>query len=361
MEIGIDASRAFSPEPTGTERYCHALIRELARLDSQHHFILYVRAGTKPDPDMELPPNFSVREIGGDFLWTQLSLAWELLRRPPEILFVPAHTVPLLRRCPAIATVHGLEFRKCPDCYSWCERFILEINTRINISCAKKLIAPSENTRRDILEAYHVRPDKVRVVYHGVDKNDLSRKEHDGFNFLFIGRLEKRKNLVRLIRAFDIFKQGLEKVEAGEKITLTLAGKDGYGSEEIKRAITESPHRDDIDAAGYVSETQKKESYSLADAFVFPSLYEGFGLPVWEAMSCGVPVICADDSSLEEIAGGAALLVDPRDEADIAGCMDTVYHDKGTREELTQRGYARIADRSWERCARETLSAIENL
>jgi glycosyltransferase involved in cell wall biosynthesis len=357
MEIGIDASRAFGKEKTGTENYSHELLRALTGLPSDHHFTLYVRKGTKID--FELPPNFSTREIGGDFLWTQLSLSGEMLRNLPDVLFVPAHTLPFMRPRRSVVTMHGLEFRHCPECYPFKERLLLEINTLLNTLFASRIIAVSGNTKRDLVEIYRYKPEKIAVVYHGVEDEGLAqKKEHEGFNFLYIGRLEKRKNIVRLVRAFEKFRQSLGDTTSKEGITLTLAGKDGFGADEIRKAVEDSPYRKDISLSGYVPETEKASIYATADAFVFPSLYEGFGLPVMDAMSRGVPVICSDSSSLRELGEGAALLVDPKDEENIATAMRTIFTDETKRQELIRQGYARVKDRSWERCARETLEAL---
>ena len=166
MKIGIDASRAFVGEKTGTEEYSYQFLRHLAGINTlADEIFLYVKEGARID--FALPSNFFVKEIRGNFLWTQWHLAWELLLHPVEVLFVPAHTIPFWHPRHSVVMIHGLEFKNCPDCYNWKEKIILEINTRLSISFAKKIVVPSEGTKRDVVKFYKVLPPKISVVCHG--------------------------------------------------------------------------------------------------------------------------------------------------------------------------------------------------
>lgn len=358
MKIGIDASRAFDRERTGTEEYSNQLLRHLALLplDGQQVF-LYVKKGTRCD--FKLPSNFSLREIGGDFLWTQLHLSWELLTRPVDLLFVPAHTLPLIHPRRSVGVVHGLEFKHCPQCYAPKERMMLELNTRLTLLFARRLIVPSESTRQDLRSCYRVPPEKITVIAHGSDgARAEERQEVPGrCRLLYLGRIEKRKNLERLLEAFDRCLLQMEDEER-EQIDFVLAGKNGFGAETIKRRAQLSPFARHIDFLGYVSEEKKAELLRSADLFLFPSLYEGFGLPVLEAMSYGVPVLAARNSALLEVTGEAAELVAADKTEEIAAALLELSRDAGKRAELRQRGYQNLQRFSWKKCAQETWQAI---
>lgn len=362
MKIGIDASRAFLGEKTGTEEYSHRILRHLASMDTgADEVFLYVKEGTRID--FVLPSNFLLREVPGNFLWTQQHLAWELLRHPVDVFFVPAHTIPFWHPRHSVVTVHGLEFKNCPDCYSLKERIILNMNTRLSIAFATKIIVPSDQTKRDLVKFYKVRPEKISVVRHGApaplteDKKD----NKDMFDILFVGRLEKRKNVARMVRAFGMFMREIERSSpgSGEKVRLVLAGKGGYGYGEVKKEIAKSAYGKNIIEEGYVSEKEKDKLFTEADVFLFPSRAEGFGLPVLEAMNYGVPVITSHASALEEVAGGGALLVDPVSEEEIAAAIWRLFVSIEEGEVLVLKGYENLKRFSWEKCARETWGILK--
>jgi len=370
MKIGIDASRAFAKEKTGTEEYSYQLIKHIRLMNlNNHQIFLYVRNDSKIDFD--LPKNFFVKEINNNKLWTQIGLSREMKKNPADVFFTPSYSIPFIHPFNSVATIHGLEFKYFPECYSAKERLLLELNTLLIIRWSSKIIAPSENTKKDLMKFYKVNPEKIKVVYHGIVignwklvnweiKNES--KKSQCFNILFVGRIEKRKNLVSLIRAFEVLNSKFNPEFSGQnsKFKLILAGKKGYGFDEIKKAILESPNKNDIIYKGYVSDKEKEELYKNADIFVMPSLYEGFGLPVLEAMSYGVPVICSNNSSLLEIVGGAGLLVDPNNIQEIAEAINKALNNSDFREEMIKRGFENAKKFSWKKCARETVNILLN-
>ncbi len=362
MKIGIDASRAFWKERTGTEEYSYQLLRHLAKLEgvSRHEILMYVKEGARID--FELPSNFILREVRGNFLWTRLRLSAELRKHPVDVLFVPAHALPSFAPARSVVTVHGLEHKRCPDCYSWKDRLSLEANALLSILPAARIIAPSESTKEDIIRCYKAAPERVSVIYHGAAPKSRAAAEGAAdkrrFEILFIGRLEKRKNVARMVRAFGKFRKNIGDAGGGKKIRLVLAGKDGFGSGEIRKEISRSEYGGDIMAEGYISEEEKEKSYENADVFLFPSLSEGFGLPILEAMGRGVPVITSRASALAEVAGSAAMLVDPADEEAIAAALEKLFRNEGAREELARKGYENARKFSWDRCAEETWKVL---
>jgi len=168
MKIGIDASRAFLKERTGTEEYSYRLIKNLTKIYLPFcQFFLYVREDS--EISIDLPDNFSVIRIKGEKLWTQMRLCWHLWRNPVDVLFVPSHTIPFIHPKKTIVVVHGLEFKACPECYSFKDRIVLEINTMISLQFSKKIIVPSENTKKDLIRFYKMKPKKIEVINHGVE------------------------------------------------------------------------------------------------------------------------------------------------------------------------------------------------
>lgn len=358
MRIGIDASRAFFAERTGTEEYSHELIRHLAAIaPSGQEITLYVRQGARLD--FPLPATWRVRELPGRFLWSQWHLCWELLKRPMDALFVPAHAVPLVHPRRTTVTVHGLEFRYMPECYRPQERFLLRLNTLLSLLWAQRIIVPSESSKQDLMKFYRVNSEKITVIPHGVTLPAAtpSPKKDDTFNILFIGRLERRKNVVRMVKAFDLFLDDLAE-ETQKKVTLTLAGKPGFGYEELIEAVGASAHKERIRLPGYVDDERKRELFSSADVFLFPSRSEGFGLPILEAMSYGVPVIGSELASFEEVAGEAALLIDPSDTEGMAAALTRLFREPSSRGELIEKGRQNIQRFDWKRCAGMTLDTI---
>ncbi len=355
MKVGIDASRAFLKERTGTEEYAYQVIKNLTKMDLAFcQFFLYVREDS--EVDMDLPENFSIIEIKGQRMWTQARLSWELWRNPVDVLFVLSHAVPFIHPKKTVVTIHGLEFSVCPECYSFFDRTILEINTFLSLLFSKKIIVPSENTKKDLIQFYNIKPEEIEVICHGAEYETWSvkhetKKQSNSFDILFIGRLEKRKNIVNLIRSFDKLKERTEGEKRESK--LILAGKAGFGFDEIKKEIEKSEHKNDIILTGYVTEKRKEDLYEEADLFVFPSFYEGFGMPVLEAMSYGVPVICSNMSSLPEISGDSALIVDPYSVENMAEALEKMSGDDKYRESMINKGFENIKRFSWKKCAKD--------
>jgi len=363
MRIGIDASRVTTTERTGTEGYSYHLIKHLLSIDRQNEYTLYLRC---PLP-AALSPSLALarlRVMPFPRLWTHLRLSWEMALHPPDVLFVPAHVLPLVHPKRSVVTVHDLGYLYEPQAHRPAERWYLNWSTRYNARAATLVIADSQATKQDLVKAYHIPPEKIRVVYLGVDQ-DLGPVKNPaeiegvkvrygihGDYFLSVGTLQPRKNLARLIEAFV-------SLPVKDDVKLVLAGKPGWQSGEIMGKLAELCLLDRVILTGYVPEEHLPALYSGAVALVFPSLYEGFGLPALEAMACGLPVIAAKSSSLPEVVGEAGLLVDPLDVRAWARAMAQVLDDPVLRVALRQKGLRRARMFSWERCAREALEVLE--
>lgn len=365
MLIGIDASRAVSPHPTGTEIYSQRLIQALLALESPHRFRLYFRASPPPD----LFPGAELRVLRMPRLWTHGRLSLEMAVRPPDLLFVPAHVLPPVRPPLTLVTVHDLGYLRFPHAHPPLQRLYLDLSTRWNARVATHVLADSEATKADLVARYGTRAERITVAYPGYDEG-LSpvrdpaaiaairrRYSIEGEYFLHLGTLQPRKNLSRLIAAFSRL---LSKTD-GPHPELVLAGRPGWMYGELFEQARRLGIADRVRFIGYVPEGDKPPLLSGAVALVFPSLYEGFGLPVLEAQACGCPVICSRASSLPEVAGEGAVLVDPQDTAGWTKAMARLWAEPSLRAELAERGFANLRRFSWQRCAETVLDVIGRL
>ena len=367
MLAGIDASRAAATRRTGTENYALHLIRELLAVGSDHRFRLYFRQA--PPPQLARM-RAEMRVLPVPRLWTHVGLSWEMLRRPPDLLFVPSHVVPLVHPRCCVVTVHDLGYHHYPETHTAWQNLYLRWSTRHNARSARRILADSEATRRDLVAFYGTPPAKISVVYPGRDESlapvrdpallAAARARYDlaGDYLLYVGTLQPRKNLVRLIQAYAACRALL----AGSGVPvphLVLAGQKGWLYDDIVGEVDRLGLQRQVRLTGYVPDEDLAPLLSGALAFVFPSLYEGFGLPVLEAMACETPVICSNAASLPEVAGEAALLVDPLDTEALAQAMARVVTDEDLRRALAARGLSQVQRFSWRRCAAETLAVLE--
>lgn len=364
MLIGIDASRAALARRTGTENYSLQLIRHLLALESGHRYRLYF---SRP-PEASLFPSASdLRIIPFPRLWTHVRLSWEMAFRPPDVLFVPAHVLPVVHPRRSVATVHDLGYLYYPEAHRPLDRLYLDLSTRYNVWAAKQIIAVSGATRRDLIERYKVEPGKITVVHSGLDgglgpvedKTLIERVKKrygiEGDYILYVGTLHPRKNLVRLVEAYNLLKNKTPSLK------LVVAGKCGWLYEEVFRRVEALGLIGAVLFPGYVEQDDLAALLSGSRLFVLPSLYEGFGFPVLEAMACGTAVVCSNVSSLPEVAGEAALLVDPLDVAALAEAMEQALDDERLNTDLVRRGFQQVKKFSWNRCARQTLTVLETL
>jgi len=361
--VGIDASRAISVAPTGTESYSYHLIRALLPcLLPDHRVRLYARQPLPPGafPGAEVRPIFIPR------LWTHLGLSWEMARRPPDLLFVPAHVLPLVRPHRTLVTVHDLGYRFFPEAHLQRQRLYLALSTRWNAAVASHILVDSNATRDALVDAYGISSEKITVVYPGYDTDlrpwhDAERLQvvrarygiMDGPYVLSLGRIQPRKNLMRLITAFD-------QISAEHPtLQLVLAGPKGWLADPIREHVAALGLQDRVIFPGYVAEADKGALLSGAVAFAFPSLYEGFGFPVLEAQACDVPVLTSTTSSLPEVAGEGALLVDPTDTPAIAQGLLQLLTDTDLRQTLISRGRINLERFSWQKTAHRVHALME--
>lgn len=365
MIIGVDASRTIVGERTGTEAYSLFLTRSLIQLASSrgHQIRLYYNG--RPGEEM-FPVVDEIEHVELSFprLWTHLRLASELHRKPPDVFFTPAHVIPYSYRRPSVATVHDLGFLHYPDAHTRRQVVYLRWSTGHTSKRARKIIADSTATKEDLLKFYKVPADKVEVIYPGIDPelqpvSDAAKRtavlDRYGISepfLLHIGTIQPRKNLMRLIDGF---------VSMGEDHQLVLAGKLGWLADPIVAHVQnlKPAERELVLLPGYIGVEDKGALISAADALVFPSLYEGFGFPLVEANACGTPVLASNSSSLPEVAGDAALLVDPLDQRAIGQGISRILNDETLRHRLVEAGIDNARRFSWETTAKKTLDVLE--
>lgn len=357
MRIAVDASRTTVERVTGTERYAIRLIQALVALDSDHDFVLYFRDAPPPGlfPDH---PRVSQRVIPFPRLWTHARFAAALYRDRPDVTFVPAHTLPLWFPGPGVVTVHDLGYRHFPEAHPARQRLYLDLTTRHSARRAAVVLADSGATAQDLSRFYGTPPAKVRVVYPGVDPppaGDLAAvRAKYGLPeryFLFLGTLQPRKNIAVIVQSYQRWRSAHPDDPAG----LVLAGAKGWLYDDTWASGLPGVH-----LTGYVDDADRGALYAGALALVFPSLYEGFGFPVIEAMHCGAPVIASNTSSLPELAGDAGLLVDPLDVNAIATKLARLAASADLRADLAAKGRVRAAQFTWERAAVRALRALED-
>ncbi|MBT3865360.1 glycosyltransferase family 4 protein [Candidatus Peregrinibacteria bacterium] len=368
MKIGIDASRYRHDTATGVEWYSYhitngiigeALKREL------NEVVLYAPREFKIPKELEHPRKIRKRILPARRLWTLWKLSMEMRKNPPDVLFVPAHTLPLIRPAFSVVTIHDTAFRYLKKSYSRFAYWHLNWSTKYAVKHASKIIVPSSATKQDLVQLFKCPTDKIVVVPHGFKKNKhldedkvSENLEYFGFDgkenpyVFFVGRLESKKNLAKLVEAFATF------VKDHPEWRLVLAGKRGVGFEEILDKVRELKISEKVLMPGYVDEQEKAYLYKNCSVFAFPSLYEGFGFPILEAFTYKKPVLTSHVSSMPEVAGDAALYCDPFDASSIARGLDKLASDKDYANELVEKGLGRLDEFTWEKAVKKTYDVL---
>lgn len=376
MLIGIDASRALRTTVTGTERYSREIINHLLQLPKAeaHRWRLYTDKEPEPGAflalttDAETPVNAEVRTLPARRMWSHTALGPEVMRSRPDVLFVPSHVVPFTpfpaRLPPTVVTVHDLGYHALPDSHTLRQRQYLTWSTRWSASVSASVIAVSQATAADVLRHYVNDASKVHVVYEAAyewrpPSTDALTAVRAKYGLrrpyaLYVGTIQPRKNVARLIQAYTALA-----MDRALPWDLVLAGAPGWLNAPIVDLVRNSRFADSIHLTGYVPEEDLPPLLAGAAFFCYPSLFEGFGLPVLEAQTAGVPVLTTYSSSLPEVAGDAAILVDPTDVDAIAAAMLQLSQDDALRQRLIAAGYENVKRFSWDKAAAETLAILE--
>jgi len=350
----IDASRfGNTAQKTGVENYSLHLIRTLAQLAPGEITLI---APTKVAVDL--------LQITIPFprLWTQVRLSWEVFwNKKIDNLFVPSHLMPLIHPKHTTITIHDVAFKRFPQSYGFLSRLYLDWGAKFAVKNAWQIIVPSETTKQDLVQFYKADATKITVIPLGFEAEskplhpDQAAQVLERFNlkskryFLFLGRIESKKNLQTLIEAFSAISPRCPGVQ------LALAGKLGVGGERILQLV-KNP---DIVVTGYVDEIAKQALLENALCFVFPSLFEGFGIPLLEAMAANLPILASKIPSSLEVAQDNALFFEAEDAEALAGLMEKVATEDNFRSVMVQ-NHAKTLERfSWKRCAEETMKVLK--
>ena len=370
MRIGISTS-VIQRGRTGIAQYVFALVRALTAAGRSHQFVLFVLQEDLPlfqfaasAVQLVAVPE-SYRSPVKNILWHQFALPRLVRQHRIEVLHVPSYRRLLWPRpCALVATIHDLAPFQVARKYDWARMFYGRVVVKRLVRRQDEIIAISRNTASDIIRFFGLPPERVRAIYNGLEHDRFFSVPHEGARavaaerhrlaqpfFLYVARLEHPgKNHLRLIAAFNAFKASTR-----SPWQLVLAGSDWQGAAAIHAAIAASPFAPDIRCLGFVPDADLPALYQAAGMLVFPSLYEGFGLPVVEAMACGCPVLTSTRGSLGEVAAQAAETFEPENLADMQRQMARLAEDAGLRERLRAAGLERARQFDWRITAAATL------
>lgn len=371
LRIGVDVT-AMPSRRAGAGTYMYRLVQSLLRLETAHAFVVFVRPADRDawgvagegTPHAIVPVPAAAR-VATRLVWEQTRLPLLARRLRLDLLHSTHYTSPLALGVPSVVTFCDLTFVQRPEVHVPVKRLLFPWLMRASVARARRLIAISESTRRDILAAYDLDPARVVTVPLAAGpewRPQAAERVREaaaryglvpGSYLLHVGVLEPRKNVPRLVEAFARL------AAARPGLVLVIGGKRGWMADPLDAAITAAGLGDRIRLLGYVPDGDVPPLVGGAAAFVYPSLYEGFGLPVLEAMACGAPVITTNVSAMPEVAGDGALLVAPDDTSALEVAIARVLDDRAFAAALGARAVAAAGRFSWTRCARETLDVYE--
>lgn len=380
MKIGIDVRVLTKGAQTGIEEYTSSLLDEMIKQGKDDVFSLFFNSFSKKREDFDWMREKNVSL--NDFRLPNQFLNYSFLLNLPKVdkmiggadVFFSPHflSVGLSKNCPRVVTFHDLSFIWHPEFFSFRKKYwhyLLGIGRQARK--AEKIIAISNSTKKDLIDFYGVKEEKIKVIYSGIsgefrriDAGDgrlQSVKERYGLPddfILYLGTVEPRKNIEGIIEAFELIKKN--NWAPHRDLKLVIAGSLGWLYGDILKRAKKSSHSKDILFIGPVLSADRASIYNLARLFVFPSFFEGFGLPPLEAMACGVPTITSNCSSLPEVVGDGALMIDPYRPEEIAIAAREIFNDDKLRYFLIQKGFDQAKKFSWEKCAKETLEFIKS-
>jgi glycosyltransferase involved in cell wall biosynthesis len=362
LRIGVNALYLIPGGVGGTEIYLRNLLRALAEIDGANEYFIFTNreTGSELVPGQ---PNFHVAEQAvhavsrpARIIWEQTRLPLAVTARQIDVLLNPGFTAPILCGCPQVTVFHDLQHKRHPEHFRWFDlpfwRFLLFWSAQVS----QTLIAVSEATRVDLERFYRLPPEKIRVVPEGVEPEffELACRRRPEHFLLSVSTLHPHKNIERLLRMFAEFRR------TRPEFRLVIAGLRGFDAANLERLRDRLGLRETVDFTGWIPRQELYELYAQAFAFLYPSTFEGFGLPVLEALAAGVPAACSSIEPLASLAGDAALQFDPMDDAALLEAMMRIVSDERLRAQLSDAGPRRAAMFSWTTTARLTLSALRD-
>jgi glycosyltransferase involved in cell wall biosynthesis len=353
--IGVNALYLIPGGVGGTEIYLRELLAALGGIDTANEYFVFTNLETSNNlVPRQANFHWKPQAVHATFrpariLWEQIVLPIEASRYHLDVLFNPGFTAPIFAPCRSVTVFHDLQHKRHPEYFRWFDlpmwRFLLWASARRS----HKLIAPSEATRADLKRFYPFTKDHITVIPHGVDPAffTLDRAQIDSY-ILCVSTLHPHKNLERVVKQW-------RRSPTCQK--LILAGMHGFQTESLKQRIADLGISN-VELPGWLPRADLMNLYAHARAFIYPSTFEGFGMPVLEAMAAGIPVACSDIAPLREIAGDAVLFFDPEDDAAIASALDRIANDEPLRTRLSKAGPAQARPFTWTRAAQQTLGVL---
>lgn len=371
MRIGIDAT-PLPPNPVGAGVYIIQLIRSLAGLKTEHKFVIFAHQSGYDLIDVHATPNLSWiiipdKSPARRLIWEQTTLPRLIRKTSVQLLHSLHYTKPLILSCASVVTFHDMTFFLFPDLHTRAKRFFFPLAIRLSARQADALIAVSENTRQDTIRLLGVSPGKIFTAPNGISEEfqpvsdptllDACRRRHnlpDDF-ILYVGLVEPRKNLQLLIKAYANL------LGEGNCPALVIVGRMGWMYQEVLDQIDSLKINEKVHLTGYIPAQDLPIVYNLAQVFVYPSVYEGFGFPPLEAMACGTPVITTDVSAMSNHVGDAGVLVPPQDEEALTKAIRRVLNDHKLRRQLSDKGRKQASTFTWKRTAQATLKVYQSI
>jgi glycosyltransferase involved in cell wall biosynthesis len=372
LRIGVNALYLIPGGVGGTEIYLRNLLAALARIDHRNQYFLFTNRETGADlcpqaGNFEVVPGaVPARMRPVRLVWEQLVLPVQAARLDVDVMFSPGFTSPLLCRAAGVTVIHDLQHRKQPENFGALERRAWDFSVWGSARRSRRIVTVSESSRHDIIEAYGVSPERVRVVQHGVEAEFFGLAGNKRYDkqllreagvpecryLLSVSTVHPHKNWQRLLEAYAHL------VGEGRREHLVIAGLAGKAWQEVKERLLDAELAERVHLLGWQPREVLLTLFRFAEGLVFPSTFEGFGMPVLEAMAAGIPVVCSDIPPLREIADGAAHFFDPSSSPAMTDALREMFADKALREQFVERGLEKATQFTWTRAAEQTLAVL---
>lgn len=375
MKIAIDIRCLMHKNYSGVAEYTYNLLDNLFKIDRQNQYILFYNSKKNITANLPQFPYSNVKFKGFTYPNKLFNFSVRFLHWPQidkmlggvDIFFIPNFNfLSLSSNCKKILTVHDLSFEIYPNFFSLKRKLWHRIIApRKIIRQADSLIADSQSTKNDLIELYQVAAGKIKIIHLGVDRLLYKKIEPSNLNLklikdkyklpdqfiLYLGTIEPRKNIESIIESFNLLKID----SSFQDLNLVIAGEAGWRCKQVFEMASKSKYKDQIKFIGYVKKSDKPYLYNLTETFLFPSFYEGFGLPILEAQACGTPVITSTNSSLPEITADSAFLINPDNLTEIKNAIRQILTNQELKNDLINKGLENSAKFTWQKCAQETL------